>query len=79
MVINSIEERVGSEYLDTSKQNCPEAIVGMKILHQDYGELTITEVERRDGKTIICVVDSHGETSSKTWDILLANNMIKII
>ena len=62
-----------------SRQECPEAVVGMKLLHEDYGELTIIEVENRVDKTIIRVVDSSGETSSKTWDILWAYNKIKII
>ena len=60
-------------------QKCPEAIVGMKLLHEDYGELTIIEVDNRVDKTIIRVVDSNGETSSKTWNILWAYNKIKII
>lgn len=62
-----------------SQQECPEAVVGMKLLHEDYGELTIIEVENRVDKTIIRVVDSSGETSSKTWNILWAYNKIKLI
>ena len=62
-----------------SQQECPEAVVGMKLLHEDYGELTIIEVDNRVDKTIIRVVDSNGETSSKTWNILWAYNKIKII
>ena len=62
-----------------SQQECPEAVVGMKLLHEDYGELTIIEVDNRVGKTIIRVVDSNGETSSKTWNILWAYNKIKIL
>ena len=62
-----------------SKRECPEAVVGMKLLHVDYGELTIIEVDNRVDKTIIRVVDSNGETSSKTWNILWACNKIKII
>lgn len=37
------------------------------------------EVDNRVDKTIIRVVDSNGETSSKTWNILWAYNKIKII
>ena len=62
-----------------SQQERPEAVVGMKLLHEDYGELTIIEVDNRVDKTIIRVVDSNGETSSKTWNILWAYNKIKII
>jgi DNA helicase-2/ATP-dependent DNA helicase PcrA len=62
-----------------SQQECPKAVVGMKLLHEDYGELTIIEVDNRVDKTIIRVVDSNGETSSKTWNILWAYNKIKII
>ncbi len=62
-----------------SQQKCPEAVVGMKLLHEDYGELTIIEVDNRVDKTIIRVVDSNGETSSKTWNILWAYNKIRII
>ena len=62
-----------------SQQECPAAVVGMKLLHEDYGELTIIEVDNRVDKTIIRVVDSNGETSSKTWNILWAYNKIKII
>lgn len=62
-----------------SQKECPEAVVGMKLLHEDYGELTIIEVENRVDKTIIRVVDSSGETSSKTWNILWAYNKIKLI
>ena len=57
----------------------PEAVVGMKFLHEDYGELTIIEVDKRVDKTIIRVVDSSGEVSSKTWNVLWEYNKIKII
>lgn len=60
-------------------QNCPDPKVGMRLLHVDYGELTIIEVENRLDKTIIRVVDSGGETSSKTWNVLWACNKIEII
>ena len=74
---NSQVVRQPQPYL--SQQECPEAVVGMKLLHEDYGELTIIEVDNRVDKTIIRVVDSNGETSSKTWNILWAYNKIKII
>ena len=57
----------------------PEAKIGMKLLHEDYGELTIIEVENRPDKTIIRVVDSNGETSNKTWEVLLETRKIKIV
>lgn len=60
-------------------QNCPAAEVGMKIHHVGYGELTIIEVENRPDKTIIRVEHSNGETLRMTWNILWANNMIKIL
>lgn len=62
-----------------SQQECPEAVVGMKLLHETYGQLTIIEVDNRVDKTIIRVVDSNGEISSKTWNILWAYNKIRII
>ena len=78
-VENRIPSAVRPSRPYVSRQECPEAVVGMKLLHEDYGELTIIEVENRVDKTIIRVVDSSGETSSKTWDILWAYNKIKII
>jgi len=53
--------------------------IGMKILHRDYGESSIIDIDNRPDKTIIRVQYSNGETSSMTWQILLANNMIKIL
>ncbi len=70
---------VRPSYPYLSQQACPEAVVGMKLLHENYGELTIVEVENRVDKTIIRVVDSDGEISTKTWNILWAYNKIKII
>ena len=60
-------------------QDCPEPEVGMKILHENYGELTILKVEKNENQTIIYVVDSNGEKSSKVWNVLWAHNKIKII
>ena len=51
----------------------------MKLLHEDYGELTIIRVDNYVGETDIRVVDSNGETSLKSWNILWKNNKIKII
>jgi hypothetical protein len=51
----------------------------MKILHENYGELTILKVEKNENQTIIYVVDSNGEKSSKVWNVLWAHNKIKII
>ncbi len=62
------------------QQRCPvEAAVGMKLLHEDYGELIIVEVDNRIDKTIIRVEDSNGEFSSMSWDLLWKFNKIKII
>jgi len=60
-------------------QNCPEARVGMKVLHEDYGELTVLAVDNRPDKTIVRFIDSQGETSSKTWNVLWALKKIQII
>ena len=60
-------------------QDCPGPEVGMKILHENYGELTILKVEKKENQTIIYVVDSNGEKSSKVWNVLWAHNKIKII
>ena len=68
-----------SFHLPYYPQNCPAAEVGMKILHSGYGELTIIEVENRPDKTIIRVEHSNGKTLRMTWNILWANNMIKIL
>jgi hypothetical protein len=51
----------------------------MKILHSGYGELTIIEVSNLPEKTVIRVQYPNGETSSMTWNILWAKNMVKII
>jgi DNA helicase-2/ATP-dependent DNA helicase PcrA len=59
--------------------DCPQAEVGMKILHSGYGELTIIEVTNLPEKTVIRVQYPNGETSSMTWNILWAKNMVKII
>ena len=60
-------------------QNCPEAKVGMKLLHSDYGELVITKVERLSQQVIIYVEDSQGMISSKCWNVLWACNKVKIV
>ena len=62
-----------------SVRNYPAVTVGMKLEHKQYGELVVVEVEMRMEKTIIKVVDKNGKKSSKTWEVLLDNNMIKII
>jgi superfamily I DNA/RNA helicase len=62
-----------------SVRNYPAVTVGMKLEHKQYGELVVVEVEMRVEKTIIKVVDKNGKKSSKTWEVLLDNNMIKII
>ena len=72
-----IVTRPSSPY--NSQQEFPEAVVGMKLLHEDYGELTIIRVDNYVGETDIRVVDSNGETSLKSWNILWKNNKIKII
>lgn len=56
-----------------------EASVGLKFLHEDYGELSIIEVENRPEKTIVRVVDSNGVTSKMTWNLLCSLSKIKII
>lgn len=59
--------------------HCPTAEVGMKILHINYGELTIIEVNNSSEKSIIKVQYPSGEVSSMVWNILWANNMVTII
>ena len=61
------------------KSEYPSAVVGMKLYHKNYGELTIKKVEKRMDKTIVYVVDSSEEISSKEWELLLKYNMIKIL
>lgn len=61
------------------KKDCPKAEPGMKLMHKQYGELTIIEVKECGAKTIITVEDKNGEVSSKTWNILWEMNMIEIV
>jgi DNA helicase-2/ATP-dependent DNA helicase PcrA len=53
--------------------------IGMKLLHTQYGELSVLEIDQRQNKTIIKVADCNGEISSKTWEVLWDNNLIKIV
>ena len=53
--------------------------VGTKLLHVDYGELTIIDVKKHQNKTIIRVQHSNGETSRMTWNILCSQKKIKIL
>ena len=57
----------------------PEPKVGMKLIHKYYGEMVIIDVDKRADKTIIKVEEATGGTSSKTWEILLENNLIEIV
>ena len=51
----------------------------MKLLHCDYGELTIIDISARREGTIIKVIDSYGEKSHKTWEVLWMNDKVRII
>lgn len=57
----------------------PEAMIGMKLRHCVYGEMTVVGVENRPGKTIIKVKDRDEKISQKTWEVLLDNKMITIL
>jgi len=61
------------------KHKYPAPKLGMKVMHLDYGELTVIAIENRTDKIIVRFEDSGGETSSKTWHVLWDNNMIKIL
>ena len=55
------------------------AMIGWTYLLHTYGELIITKFEKCANDTIIEVVDSSGEKSSKSWNILWLCKKIEII
>lgn len=75
------EKRDGSHYRSKfiCNPNIPEPEIGMKLFHQQYGNLRIISIEKRTDKTIIVVEDSYGAISNKTWEVLWKNNLIRII
>lgn len=68
-----------TEEYSNDQNNCSSPEIGMKLYHKNYGALTITEVDRKPNKTIIYVVDSKGERSSKNWEILWRQGLVRII
>lgn len=62
-----------------NNSDIPEPEIGMRLFHQQYGNLRIISIEKRTDKTIIVVEDSDGAISNKTWEVLWKNNLIIII
>ena len=85
IILDAEGEQEYSKYQMDEKQSfitpqvSSKAFVGMKLQHENYGELTVFEVKEHINKTIIYVRHLNGEQSSMDWNVLLANKKIKII